>query len=118
MTSRRARTVLFEARTTEGTMPKDDLLTRPEAMRLLAERGFPVTKAAFNKMCAPGGHNSGPPVEGEAGQGRLHLYRADRLIEWAEQNLILVPRLVVRSDTSRRKARARARTRQADRKAA
>jgi hypothetical protein len=85
-------------------MPHKDLLNRAELLRFLTAEGFPLGKSTFNRMCAPGAGNNGPPVESEAGQGRLHLYSRARALKWAQENLVLVPRLVLRSGgTSRRK---------------
>ena len=59
-------------------------------------------ESTFERMCAPGGKNAGPPREpGRYGKNHSYRYRADRGIEWAESRLVLVPRLVRRRDTRR-----------------
>jgi hypothetical protein len=72
------------------------LLDRRELLQLLESRGYRMTYAFLVRASAPSGKNNGPPVERLVGMGRKYLYRADRALRWAEQNLELVPRVVKR----------------------
>ena len=56
-------------------------LTSAQAAAFLNERGYPISKRYFRKLCAPG-NGSGPPSDGKFGCCRL--YRTEDLLAWAE----------------------------------
>jgi hypothetical protein len=84
-------------------MTKQQLLTRRELREFLAANGFPVSKQFLIRECSPSQNAAGPPVAEVAGQGRAYLYRADQVLKWAREELVLVPRGKQRELASRRK---------------
>jgi hypothetical protein len=55
--------------------------TRTELCAELRERGYPISKAKMDKMCAPA-IGQGPPVDGW--WGPRPLYDLDKAVAWAE----------------------------------
>jgi hypothetical protein len=62
----------------------DRYLTRRELPDFLRQHGFPISGSSLAKLSMPS-RAEGPPAEGS--WGSRHLYRADRVLEWARARI-------------------------------
>jgi hypothetical protein len=65
----------MEAHSDSALLPREQLRIK------LHERGYPLSKSYFNKLCLPS-VSAGPPVE--TWWGKRPLYRLDKALVWAK----------------------------------